>query len=151
MNCSYGSSLSLSPQSFVPRRCLYSRPAAGFLCQQSTKEIVCDDYEEEWKKSYEKTIEVTSEAEIFVQRSPIMMMRTTPPASLPSHYDLKRQFLSGYKNLKAQICNKKMSFWNFLAKNSKFFFIIPRHSPSPMELIHTLKTIFIAIKMVKMA
>ena len=76
MNCSYGSSLSLSPQSFVPRRCLYSRPAAGFLCQQSTKEIVCDDYEEEWKKSYEKTIEVTSEAEIFVQRSPIMMMRT---------------------------------------------------------------------------
>ena len=76
MNCSYGSSLSLSPQSFVPRRCLYSRPAAGFLCQQSTKEIVCDDYEEEWKKSYEKTIEVTGEAEIFVQRSPIMMMRT---------------------------------------------------------------------------
>ena len=49
--------------------------AAGFLCQQSTKEIVCDDYEEEWKKSYEKTIEVTSEAEIFVQRSPIMMRR----------------------------------------------------------------------------
>ena len=46
------------------------------MCQQSTKEIVCDDYEEEWKKSYEKTIEVTSEAEIFVQRSPIMMMRT---------------------------------------------------------------------------
>ena len=86
MNCSYGSSLSLSPQSFVPRRCLYSRPAAGFLCQQSTKEIVCDDYEEEWKKSYEKTIEVTSEAEIFVQRSPIMMMRTTPPASQPSSW-----------------------------------------------------------------
>ena len=58
---------------------VFSRPAAaaaGFLCQQSTKEIVCDDYEEEWKKSYEKTIEVTSEAEIFVQRSPIMMMRT---------------------------------------------------------------------------
>ena len=70
---------------------------------------------------------------------------------LTVYYDLKRQFLSGYKNLKAQICNKKMSFWNFLAKNSKIFFIIPRHSPSPMELIHTLKTIFIAIKMVKMA
>ena len=50
----------------------------GCLCQQSSKEIVCDDYEK-WKKkkkSYEKTIEVTSEAEIFVQRSPIMMMRT---------------------------------------------------------------------------
>ena len=53
------------------------------------------------------------------------------------------------KNLKAQICNKKWVFWIFWQKIPNFFFIIPRHSPSPIELIHTLKTIFMALKMVQ--